>query len=71
MKWPMEEWKLKHEDVLSRCGFCDVDMTTWSERGNHLAGHFKEGSTMADWKGNWGFDAATLEMVENSMPPCE
>jgi hypothetical protein len=71
MKWPMEEWKLKHEDVLSRCGFCDVDMTTWSERGNHLAWHFKEGSTMADWKGNWGFDAATLEMVENSMPPCE
>ncbi|WZH45410.1 major facilitator superfamily domain-containing protein [Fusarium acuminatum] len=69
MKWPMEEWKLKHEDVLSRCGFCDVDMTTWSERGNHLAWHFKEGSTMADWKGNWGFDAATLEMVENSMPP--
>jgi hypothetical protein len=71
MKWPMEEWKVKHEDVLSRCGFCDIDMTTWSERVNHLAEHFKEGRTMADWKGNWGFDAATLEMVQNSMPPCE
>ncbi|KAM0315325.1 hypothetical protein ACHAPQ_011615 [Fusarium lateritium] len=69
MKWPMEEWKVKHEDVLSRCGFCDIDMTTWSERVNHLAEHFKEGSTMADWKGNWGFDAETLEMVEYSMPP--
>ncbi|EXK36097.1 hypothetical protein FOMG_09286 [Fusarium oxysporum f. sp. melonis 26406] len=69
MKWPMEEWKSKHEGVLSRCGFCDIAMTTWSERVNHLAEHFKEGRTMADWKGNWGFDAATLDMVENHMPP--
>ncbi|KAL5593396.1 hypothetical protein FOBRF1_012498 [Fusarium oxysporum] len=69
MKWPMEEWKSKHEDVISRCGFCDIAMTTWSERVNHLAEHFKEGRTMADWKGNWGFDAATLDMVENHMPP--
>ncbi|RBR11557.1 hypothetical protein FVER53590_13868 [Fusarium verticillioides] len=69
MKWPMEEWKSKHEDVISRCGFCDITMTTWSERVNHLAEHFKEGRTMADWKGNWGFDAVTLDMVENHMPP--
>lgn len=69
-KWPMEDWKVKHEHVLSRCGFCDINMTTWSERARHLAEHFKEGLTMADWKGNWGFDAITLEMVENSMPPC-
>ncbi|KAF4339528.1 homeobox 4 [Fusarium beomiforme] len=69
VKWPMEEWKSKHEDVVSRCGFCGITMTTWSERVDHLAEHFKEGRTMADWKGNWGFDAVTLEMVENSMPP--
>ncbi|RFN45060.1 hypothetical protein FIE12Z_10678 [Fusarium flagelliforme] len=68
-KVPMEDWKFKHEDVLSRCGFCDISMTTWSERMNHLAEHFKEGMTMADWKGNWGFDASTLDMVENHMPP--
>ncbi|KAH7183576.1 uncharacterized protein B0J16DRAFT_386649 [Fusarium flagelliforme] len=68
-KIPMEDWKFKHEDVLSRCGFCDINMTTWSERMNHLAEHFKEGMTMADWKGNWGFDASTLDMVENHMPP--
>jgi hypothetical protein len=71
MKWPMEEWKSKHEDVISRCGFCNITMTTWSERANHLAEHFKEGRTMADWKGNWGFDAVTLDMVENHMPPCK
>ncbi|KAF5000265.1 hypothetical protein FGRMN_1897 [Fusarium graminum] len=38
-------------------------------RVDHLAQHFKEGSTMADWKGQWGFDVETLEMVESSMPP--
>ncbi|KAF4456889.1 hypothetical protein F53441_1100 [Fusarium austroafricanum] len=69
LKWPMEQWKSKNEAVLSRCGFCDMNMATWSERVNHLAEHFKDGRTMADWKGNWGFDDATLEMVENSMPP--
>ncbi|KAI1061402.1 hypothetical protein LB507_011297, partial [Fusarium sp. FIESC RH6] len=68
-KSPMEDWKSKHEDVLSRCGFCDINMTTWSERMDHLAEHFKEGMTMADWKGNWGFDASTLDMAENHMPP--
>ncbi|KAF5679142.1 monocarboxylate transporter [Fusarium heterosporum] len=69
IRWPMEEWKIRHEDVVSRCGFCDLVMTMWSERVDHLAQHFKEGSTMADWKGHWGFDSATFEMVENSMPP--
>ncbi|KAF0640988.1 hypothetical protein FPSE5266_03297 [Fusarium pseudograminearum] len=68
-KWPMEDWKVKHQDIRSRCGFCDINMTTWSERARHLAEHFNEGMTMADWKGNWGFDAPTLDMVENSMPP--
>jgi hypothetical protein len=70
MKWPMEGWKLECDDVQSRCGFCDISMTTWTERVDHLAEHFREGKTMADWSGNWGFDSATLEMVENSMPPC-
>lgn len=69
-KWPMEDWRFKYADLISRCGFCDDTMATWSERASHLAEHFKEGMTMADWKGNWGFDASTLEMVENSMPPC-
>ncbi|EEU38098.1 uncharacterized protein NECHADRAFT_48111 [Fusarium vanettenii 77-13-4] len=69
-KWPMEGWKLECDDVQSRCGFCDISMTTWTERLDHLAEHFREGKTMADWRGNWGFDSATLEMVENSMPPC-
>ncbi|KAJ3457847.1 hypothetical protein MRS44_014988 [Fusarium solani] len=42
---------------------------TWKERVNHLADHFKMGHTMASWKGDWGFDASILEMVENAIPP--
>ncbi|KAJ3540188.1 hypothetical protein NM208_g5176 [Fusarium decemcellulare] len=69
MELSMKEWKHQCEDVKSRCGFCDIGMTTWTERVNHLAEHFKEGKTMADWRGNWGFGTATLEMLENSMSP--
>ncbi|KAI8713973.1 hypothetical protein NCS52_01116400 [Fusarium sp. LHS14.1] len=69
LKWPMEGWKLECDNVQSRCGFCDLSMTTWTERVDHLAEHFREGKTMADWRGNWGFESVTLDMVENSMPP--
>ncbi|CAG9948865.1 unnamed protein product [Clonostachys rosea f. rosea IK726] len=69
MKGLMEEWKSMYEQIRSRCGFCDLEMDTWTERASHLAGHFKEGSTMADWKGSWGFDEGTLDMVENSIQP--
>ncbi|KAJ3454589.1 hypothetical protein MRS44_013189 [Fusarium solani] len=68
-KWPMGEWKVTSGEILSRCGFCNLDMDTWAERGDHLAEHFKEGKTMADWKGDWGFEPHVLEMVENSVPP--
>ncbi|CAI6092886.1 unnamed protein product [Clonostachys chloroleuca] len=69
MKGLMEEWKSTYERIRSRCGFCDLEMELWTERASHLAGHFKEGSTMADWKGSWGFDEATLDLVENGIQP--
>ncbi|KAH7169936.1 hypothetical protein EDB81DRAFT_850878 [Dactylonectria macrodidyma] len=69
-KWPMEEWKLDQSgEILSQCGFCNLHLSSWAERADHLADHFKEGKTMADWKGDWGFEAPVLDMVENSMPP--
>jgi hypothetical protein len=46
-------------------------MTSWGERIDHLAEHFKSGSTMAEWQGEWGFDDEVLKWVENSLPPCE
>ncbi|KAF5688598.1 monocarboxylate transporter [Fusarium denticulatum] len=69
-KWPMERWKFdKSEEIRSQCGICKLHISTWSERADHLADHFKDGKTMADWKGGWGFEAPVLDMIENSMPP--
>lgn len=69
-KHPMEGWRREMENVRSRCGFCDIQMDTWAYRVDHLADHFKQGKSMADWKGTWGFESHVLDMVENSMPPC-
>lgn len=69
--WSMESWKLVTPEIRSRCGFCGIVMDTWTVRMDHLAEHFKSGHTMAEWKGDWGFEAPVLEMVENSIPPCE
>ena len=45
-------------------------MDSWSIRVDHLAEHFKGGKSMADWKGDWGFEPQVLDIVENGMPPC-
>ncbi|KAH6631719.1 C2H2 transcription factor [Chaetomium tenue] len=67
--WSMEQWKATTPEIRSRCGFCGTVMDTWSIRIDHLAAHFKEGKSMKDWKGDWGFDIPVLDMVENSIPP--
>lgn len=70
-KWPMDEWKVMTEEIKSRCGFCGVGLTTWASRVDHLADHFKAGSTMEHWKGDWGFEANIIDRIDNAMPPCE
>ncbi|RSL90970.1 hypothetical protein CEP51_000493 [Fusarium floridanum] len=67
--WSMKSWKIVTSEIRSRCGFCGLSMNTWPARVEHLAEHFKHGSTMADWKGDWGFDAHVLDMLESSIPP--
>ncbi|KAK0619821.1 C2H2 type zinc finger-containing protein [Immersiella caudata] len=67
--WSMEQWKVATPEIRSRCGFCGIVMDTWTIRVDHLAEHFKGGKTMADWKGDWGFDAPVVDMVENGIPP--
>jgi hypothetical protein len=69
--WSMKNWMIPIPDIQSRCGFCALEMTTWLDRTDHLADHFKVGATMADWKGDWGFDDSTKRLVENSVPPCK
>lgn len=71
LQWSMDKWRVNTPQIRSRCGFCGIVMDSWSIRVDHLAEHFKTGNTMADWKGDWGFEAPVLEMVENSIPPCE
>jgi hypothetical protein len=68
--WSMSQWKVTTPEIKSRCGFCGIVMDTWTARIDHLADHFKSGYSMADWKGDWGFDKAILDMIENSIPPC-
>ncbi|TVY73346.1 Homeobox protein, partial [Lachnellula suecica] len=65
----MECWKVMTPEIRSRCGFCGIVMGSWSFRVDHLAEHFKGGKSMADWKGDWGFDPQVLDIVENGMPP--
>lgn len=69
MDWAMKAWKVTTPEIRSRCGFCGIVMDTWTLRVDHLAEHFKTGYSMADWKGDWGFDVPVLDMVENSIPP--
>ncbi|OQE36929.1 hypothetical protein PENCOP_c011G04442 [Penicillium coprophilum] len=65
----VDDWKIGLTDFTSRCGFCDAQMTSWEERADHLALHFRNGSTMADWNGDHGFPAWIAEQVTHSVPP--
>lgn len=71
MKGLMDSWKTGNAQIKSRCGFCDIPLTSWAARVHHLAEHFRSGSTMANWTGGWGFDSHVNEIVENAIPPCE
>ncbi|EMT74449.1 Homeobox protein 4 [Fusarium odoratissimum] len=69
LDWSMKSWKVTGPDIRSRCGFCGIVMSNWSARVDHLAEHFRNGNTMAAWRGDWGFEAPVLKMVENFIPP--
>ncbi|KAK2668223.1 hypothetical protein RAB80_015603 [Fusarium oxysporum f. sp. vasinfectum] len=64
----MKSWLSSIDDVRSRCGFCDAQLGTWTERQKHLALHFRAGADMREWKGDRGFDQQIEELVENDMP---
>lgn len=71
LQWSMDSWKVPTPDIRSKCGFCGQVLSSWSVRVDHLAEHFKTGSDMSSWKGDWGFEPAVLSMVENAIPPCK
>ncbi|KAF2227587.1 hypothetical protein BDZ85DRAFT_209582, partial [Elsinoe ampelina] len=65
----MESWKASADFIKSRCGFCDARFTSWMERNDHLAAHFREGAHMRDWKRCRGLDPNVAANVLNAMPP--
>ncbi|KAJ4338741.1 hypothetical protein N0V87_003656 [Didymella glomerata] len=65
----IEDWKVNLPPISSRCGFCNARLSSWDERVNHLAAHFRQGKTMADWTGDHGFDATTSTRVACALPP--
>ncbi|KAH0365331.1 hypothetical protein KCU65_g6120, partial [Aureobasidium melanogenum] len=65
----MDSWLLEAIWINSRCGFCGERFTTWNERNEHLANHFKAGYHMGMWKGCRGFDGAVSAQVTAAMPP--
>ncbi|KAL7916845.1 hypothetical protein GGI35DRAFT_50015 [Trichoderma velutinum] len=62
-------WKTSTPNIRSRCGFCEVYLDSWDDRVEHLADHFKMGKTMASWTGDWGFENAIIDTLENAIPP--
>lgn len=65
----MEAWKSTTTEVKSRCGFCPSIFSTWQQRADHLAAHFRNGSEMSQWSGGWGFEPYVDRLVEDAMPP--
>ncbi|KAL4913520.1 hypothetical protein BDW62DRAFT_161123 [Aspergillus aurantiobrunneus] len=65
----MDQWRSHTTEIISRCGFCGITLTTWKGRADHLATHFKNGADMVQWQGGWGFEPAVQNLVENAMPP--
>lgn len=65
----MEAWKSTTTEVKSRCGFCPSVFSTWQQRVDHLAAHFRNGSDMSQWSGGLGFEPYVARLVEDAMPP--
>ncbi|EED17179.1 homeobox and C2H2 transcription factor, putative [Talaromyces stipitatus ATCC 10500] len=61
--------RTRRTTLNSRCGFCAETFTTWNQRTDHLVRHFKEGSQMNQWMGDWGFDAATTQSLKRAILP--
>lgn len=65
----IDEWKIETKNITCRCGFCDTRLNTWDERVDHLAGHFRGGCTMKEWKGDHDFPPAIAARLKNAYPP--
>lgn len=67
----VEVCRSESNNVRSRCGFCGLSLQTWSARADHLAGHFKGGSRMDQWIGDWGLDSSVLAVLRDAVLPSD
>ncbi|KAL3455117.1 hypothetical protein BJX64DRAFT_79946 [Aspergillus heterothallicus] len=67
----LDAWRAAQSEIRSRCGFCSLLLPSWSARADHLATHFKEGSRMSQWVGDWGFDSTVLASLRNAVLPIQ
>ncbi|EHY53478.1 hypothetical protein HRR83_003683 [Exophiala dermatitidis] len=65
----MDTWKSTTNEIKSSCGFCPSKFTTWQQRADHLAAHFRNGADMSMWSNGWGFEPYVERLVENALPP--
>lgn len=65
----MDGWKSTTNEIKSACGFCPSKFSTWQQRADHLAAHFRNGADMSTWAGGWGFEPYVERLVENAIPP--
>ncbi|KAK7210794.1 hypothetical protein V2G26_017972 [Clonostachys chloroleuca] len=79
---PDESRVIKGEDNRPYCIFCghaDPDTEHLETHNPHSIGRLHHrpssrgaasvGQSIADWKGDWGFEKSVLDMVENAIPP--
>ncbi|KAL4954465.1 hypothetical protein BDW69DRAFT_205203 [Aspergillus filifer] len=65
----LERWKIGTSAISSRCGFCSAGLSTWEQRVEHLAEHFRTGATMAEPIGQHDFPPQFAALVANALPP--
>jgi hypothetical protein len=67
--WIVDSLKITNDQLSSRCGFCGCTFASWTERSDHIAEHFKSGSRMTQWIGDWGFDAIVEQRLRDAILP--
>jgi hypothetical protein len=47
----LDSWKfLVPENFFRQCGFCGQEFSSWNSSINHIAEHFRQGTTMVSWR---------------------
>jgi hypothetical protein len=65
----LDDWRIPPPPISSRCGFCHQHLESWQDRADHLTQHFRQGKTMAEWKGDHEFEPSIAAQVRNALPP--